>query len=394
MVAYTRRGSNVLLNIEKLVYGGDGLARVDGRVVLAPFVLPGELVEAETGRAKNDLLRGRTTAIQTASEYRVAPPCEYFQRCGGCHYQHAAYEYQLEQKSLILREALRRVGKIEYDGEIEIVSGEPWQYRNRAQLHIESGSAGYFEAGSHRLCPIQHCPISSPRLNDAMVDLASELPRLAPFSADVELFTNETDVQVLASGSAPKSVPRGARELFRQLGTRDPIEYAGFRVSPAAFFQVNRFLIDRLVERATGEAEGGLAIDLYAGVGLFSRALKGRFARVLAVEAGDTAHRDLQFNVPDVEAIHTTAGRFLTELRETPQLIVADPPRAGLGKEAVSELARVRPPMLRIVSCDPATLARDLRGLIHGGYAVERVTLVDLFPQTFHIETVVHLRIH
>jgi 23S rRNA (uracil1939-C5)-methyltransferase len=386
MVAYTRRGSNVILNIEKLVYGGDGLARVDGRVVLAPFVLPGERVEAETGRAKNDLLRGRVTEIQAASEHRIAPPCEYFQRCGGCHYQHAAYEYQLQQKSLILREALRRVGKIEYEGEVEIVSGEAWQYRNRAQLHIENGSVGYFEAGSHRLCPIGHCPISSPRLNQAIEELSSELPKLRPFAADVELFTNGTDVQALVS-----KAPRAARELFLQLGTKDQIEYAGFRVSPGSFFQVNRFLIDRLVELATGDAEGAIAIDLYAGVGLFSRALKTRFAQVLAVEAGDSAHRDLQFNVPEVEAIHTTAGQFLKDLRETPELMVADPPRAGLGKEAVLEIVRLRPPLLRVVSCDPATLARDLRALLDCGYSVERLTLVDLFPQTFHVETVVHL---
>jgi 23S rRNA (uracil1939-C5)-methyltransferase len=392
MVAYTRRGSNVLLKIEKLVYGGDGLARADGRVVLLPFVLPGEQVEAETGRAKNDLLRGRATEIQTASEHRIAPRCEYFERCGGCHYQHAAYEYQLQQKGLILREALRRVGKIEYDREIEIVSSEPWQYRNRVQLHIENGSVGYFEAGSHRLCAIHHCPISSPKLNQAIATLATEAPRLAPFSADVELFTNEKDVQVLASGSASKSVPRAARELFRQLATTDQIEYGGFLVSPGSFFQVNRFLIDGLVELAMGESEGGLAIDLYAGVGLFSRALQARFARVLAVETGDSAHRDLQFNVPDAEAIHTTAGRFLTGLRETPELIVADPPRAGLGKEAVLELARLHPPVLRIVSCDPATLARDLRGLLDSGYALERLAMIDLFPQTFHIETVTELR--
>src|SRR5260370_29207254 len=134
MVAYAREDRTLLLNIEKLVYGGDGLARADGRVVLVPFVLPGEEIEAEAGRAKNDLLRGRVTEIHTASPQRIAPSCEYFQRCGGCHYQHAAYEYQLQQKSLILREALRRGGKIEYDGEIQIVSGEPWQYRNRAQL--------------------------------------------------------------------------------------------------------------------------------------------------------------------------------------------------------------------------------------------------------------------
>ncbi len=377
----------MLLNIEKLVYGGDGLARADNRVVLVPFVLPGEQVEAEVERAKNDLLRGRAGSVLAPSEHRVEPPCPYFYRCGGCRYQHADYAYQLDQKRSILREVLRRVGKIEYEAEIDVVSADPWQYRNRTQLHIENGALGYFEIGSHRLCPIERCPISSPKLNEAIATLARELPGIPRFTTDLELFTNEGEVQFRPADR----IPPQARSLLDGIGTTMPLEYDGFRVSRNSFFQVNRFLIPQLVEAAVAESAGQHVVDLYAGVGLFSRALTRNFARVTAVEANPSAHRDLAHNVPGATAVHATTEQFLTELREAPDLILADPPRAGLDAQVSAELIRIGAPLLRIVSCDPATLARDLRFLLANGYQIDTLTMIDLFPQTFHLETVVRL---
>ncbi len=379
----------VLLNIEKLVYGGDGLARQEGRVVLAPFTLPGEEVDAEITRAKNDLLRGRAVEIRTPSPHRVEAPCPYFLRCGGCQYQHSDYPFQVEQKQAILREVLRRVGKIEYDGPIEVVRGEPWHYRNRAQLHIENGAVGYFEFGSHRLCPVNQCPISSPKLNEIIGVLSTELPRFPRFESTLELFSNESDVQFNLSDRVPGAV----RELFDRIATSRPIEYAGFRVGRNSFFQVNRFLIDGLVQATLrGIGSGKHAIDLYAGVGLFSLPLAASFERVSAVEAGSSAHRDLEYNAqgkPNVAAFHKTAEDYLAKVAETPDVILADPPRAGLGKQVLTELERIRSPHIKIVSCDPATLARDLRVLLAAGYRLDSATLVDLFPQTFHLETVV-----
>ena len=174
------------LRIEKLVYGGDGLARFDGRVVLTPFVLPGELVDVRVQRAKNDLLRGSLAKVEEPSEVRVDPPCPYFARCGGCHYQHAPYENQLEQKRLILAEVLRRVGRIELEHEIGTVAGDPWQYRNRMQLHAHDGRIGFYAAGSHEVIPVDHCPISSPRLNELIGRLARELPRHRGFETTIE----------------------------------------------------------------------------------------------------------------------------------------------------------------------------------------------------------------
>jgi 23S rRNA (uracil1939-C5)-methyltransferase len=377
-----------ILTIEKLVYGGDGLARLGGKVVLTPYVLPGEIVRAEVERVKNDLFRGRLIEVISSSSSRVAPPCPYFLHCGGCHYQHADSAFQVEQKRSILREALRRVGKIEFAGEIKSIAGEPWAYRNRVQLHIEHGDIGYFELGSHSLCPIERCAVASPALNDAIGKLNGNL---APITTTVELFTNEKETQV----NVLDRLPTSAWRLFESLGTTEPIEYDGFRVSQNSFFQVNRFLIQDLLKCAAGDAEGNWALDLYAGVGLFSARLAEKFQRVTAIESHRSSFRDLEYNIErrslPVKAENKTTEEYLARLEQTPDLILADPPRTGLGKDVVRELARIRAPRVTIVSCDPATLARDLQGLLAHDYRLDQITLVDLFPQTFHIETVAHL---
>ena len=280
---------------------------------------------------------------------------------------------------------MRRVGKIEFAGDIGIISGEPWQYRNRVQLHVEDGKVGYFAQGSRDLVAIDHCPIASPKLNQTIGKI--DAPQA---STALELFTNETDVQV----NVVDRVPRQALTALAALGVTTPIEYEGFQVSRNSFFQVNRSLIDRLVEcelrGAQGDAKGEWAVDLYAGVGLFSKKLTERFAKVTAIESGSSSFRDLTHNFAQA-AVNANVEDYLASLEETPDFILADPPRAGLGKQVVKELARIRAPRLTIVSCDPATLARDLQGLIAENYRLEKITLVDLFPQTFHLETVVEL---
>lgn len=369
------------LTIEKLVYGGEGLARLEGRVVLVPFVLPGETVRVEIDRAKNDLWRGRLIEAMEPSTARVVPACPYFLRCGGCQYQHIDYAVQVEQKREILREVLQRVGKLEFTGDIGTIAGEPWQYRNRVQLHLQDGRVGYFGQHSRDLVEIDHCPIASPKLNETIGKIHAPQTTTA-----LELFTNETEVQV----NVVDRVSRSALEALAALGVTTAVEYAGFQVSRNSFFQVNRFLVDRLVECAVAGARGEWAVDLYAGVGLFARKLAERFAKVTAVESGGSSFRDLEHNFAE-GAVKSSVEDYLAGLEETPDFILADPPRAGLGKQTVRELARIRAPWLTIVSCDPATLARDLRALTNGGYRIEKITLVDLFPQTFHLETVVEL---
>lgn len=398
------QGVNLAL-MEKWVYGGESLARLDGgRVVFAPFVLPGETARLNVGED----VHAELIEVVSPSPERVAPVCPLFARCGGCHYQHAPYEFQLGRKAEILREQLRRVGKIEYSGEIEIVSGPPLGYRNRAQFHVSDGRIGYLAPRSHTLVPVTaDCPVASPRLNEALAAMRERIrdPQFPRFVRSIELFTNETDVQV----NIVESDKRVARWFFDWCGSVDAIEYetaAGtFRVGPRSFFQVNRFLIEKLVGAALGPVSGdesgsasmNSALDLYAGVGLFAVPLAKRFQEVIAVEANSGALRDLEFNAARAGAAvrteHARVEDFLATAHHPPgafDFILADPPRAGLGKAVAQHLARLAPPKITIVSCDPATLARDIAML--KDYEIEKLALVDLFPQTYHLETVAHLR--
>ena len=383
-------GETSILNevrIEKWVYGGDALTRIDGRVVLVPFVLPGELARID---AHEDVHADLLEVIEPASE-RVAPPCPVFTRCGGCHYQHAPYEFQLARKVEILREQLRRVGKLDYQGEIETISGAPLSYRNRSQFHIADGHIGYLASRSHDLIELTGaCPISSPRVNETLALIRDRLhdPKFPKFVHQIEVFTNEAGVQINAL-EADRPV---ARSFYDWMGSSVALDYptshGTFRVSPRSFFQVNRFLIDPMIDRAIESATGSTALDLYSGVGLFAGPLSRKFQTVTAVEAGASAARDLQVNAPQVHVEQARVEDYLVKLQTTPDFVLADPPRAGLGKSVVANLNRLAPPRITIVSCDPATLARDLAAL---HYRIERLTLIDLFPQTFHIETIVEL---
>jgi len=388
--------------VEKLVYGGDALARLNGQVTLTPFALPGERISAAAEREKPGLIHARTLAVLDPSPQRVAPRCPYFGRCGGCHYQHAGYEFQLEAKRAILAEELRRVGKSEPPEEITVVAADPWGYRNRAQLHIENGRIGYREARSHKLCAIESCPIASPKINQTIGALAGMLrdSRWPRFLRSVEIFTDERQVQL----NVLETERPVARRFFDWCAETIPglvpgaLDYQDrFRVSRNAFFQVNRCLADKLVEIALEGAGGETALDVYAGMGLFSLDLARRFRQAAAVESGAAAAGDLAFNaeragLANLRVERRTAEAYLDALERAPDFVLLDPPRAGLGKAVVQRLIDLRPPAVTIVACDPATLARDLAALLGAGYRIEKMTLVDLFPQTYHLETVVRLR--
>jgi 23S rRNA (uracil1939-C5)-methyltransferase len=385
------------VSIDKWVYGGEGLARIDGRVVLVPSVLPSETVRIDLGKDVHASL----VDVLTPAPERATPSCPLFTICGGCHYQHAPYEYQLARKVDILREQLQRVGKIKFEAEIDVISGPALEYRNRAQFHVAEGKIGYLAARSHELVPVEgECPVSSPRLNQALGEMRARLgdPRFPRFVQAVEIFTNETDVQI----NVIESEHAVARRFYEWCESKQAIEYqtsfGTFRVSSKSFFQVNRFLVEKLVEAAlpqnTNGPGGESALDLYAGVGLFALQMARRFRAVTAVETGSSAAHDLEFNASRAElAVKVEQARveeYLERLQVTPEFVLADPPRAGLGKDVVGHLKRLAPPRLTIVSCDPATLARDLAGL--SSYEIESLTMVDLFPQTYHLETIARLR--
>ncbi len=422
------------LIIEKLVYGGDGLARLPadehgpGKAVFAPFVLAAEEIEASLLEQKPGFARARAEQILQPSPYRVPPPCPYFQHCGGCHYQHASYEHQLEIKAAILKENLRRIAKLELP--IDLSHPSPaLNYRNRTRLRVQTSefALGYYKFGSHELLPVEQCPISSPLINRAIggfweLGRAGKLPTGIQ---EIEFFANADDSQLLVEAyvaSDDDSIARWAGEVragfpeiagvvvFRNamragmqperlaVSGAEEINYrtarANYRVSAGSFFQTNRHLTDELVEIVTQGRSGRTALDLYAGVGLFSSVLNREFERVIAVESSPTSHADLLYNSPsNVKAVRATTEQYLNKFggKLKIDLVVVDPPRSGLGEGVIRGLVALGAPRITYVSCDPATLARDLRALTSGGYRLEKAHLVDLFPQTYHLESVFQL---
>ena len=393
------------LEIDKLVYGGDGLARHEDGAVFVPFVLPGETVDAELSTKSAGVRRGVDTEWISRSDQRTDPPCPVFGKCGGCHYQHMPHDLECSFKVEILRETLSRIGGIGWDADIPTVRSEPLGYRNRTQIHFarqgRTSQAGFLAARSHRLVATHNCDINSPKLNAlyrAVERMAAD--RRFPSSLKtIEFFTNEDQVQVNLPRRAGPLPKRFWAKSASALGVDEPgrpLDYRCgeevFQVSGRSFFQVNRFLAHRLAALAIGTAEGRLAIDLYAGVGLFALPLARRFREVVAVDSAPSAMRDLRFNARragcSVRAVHLDVDVFLDGFSGQPDLIVADPPRTGLGAPVVRQIVRLAPPRLHLVSCDPATLARDLKLLLAAGFALLELQIVDLFPQTYHIETV------
>ena len=437
---------DLLLSIEKLIYGGDGLARTpagaDGRsmAVFVPFVLPGERVEAEIRQEKPGFARGSLTQLIEASPDRVEARCPYFRQCGGCHYQHIPYQRQLEFKAAILRETLQRIAKIELQSEIRQHASPPWNYRNRTRLQVRTApefALGYFRFGSHEFLPVRECPISSPLLNRVMARLLELGGLNCPTAVEeIELFADAADERLLAWAFCGREADhrdllRWAEALERELpeisgvtffpsrrrveeeAPIDPqaLEQSGakairyrtkdheYQVSAGAFFQVNRYLVDELVSVVTGNASGDVALDLYAGVGLFSTALARNFHHIFGVEASQTSHGDLVQNVPaNVKAVGARTEDYLRSdylrnrpVRKRPDLVVLDPPRTGAGKAVIRSLVELGALRVRYVSCDPATLARDTAPLLAAGYHIEEAHLFDLFPESFHIESVLLL---
>ncbi len=388
--------------IEKLVYGGQGLARTANKVVMMPFVIPGETVNWNARKDHPGHIEALLTKVLIPSASRVTPPCPVFGRCGGCHYQHMDYPAQVDNKKKILAESLSRIGKLKLDVEIGALTGEPWGYRNRIQIHFEGRQMGFRQSGSHNLVPIDNCPVASPALQKALAAIKSRIRdhRFPDFLQEMELFTNEEEV-VFNVLSAKRGV---SKEFFPWMAEVVPgadlsrLSYQvgedRFRVSYQSFFQVNRFLMQPLVDAVLGDAKPNWALDLYAGVGLFSLPLARRGARVTAVEVVRGAAADLEINKLDgIEVVQKAVEFYLENFEGRPDLILADPPRVGLGKKTVEHLVSIKTAEICLVSCDPTTLARDAAGLVAGGYEITELTMADLFPQTFHLEAIMRMRL-
>ncbi|NIS82328.1 MAG: TRAM domain-containing protein [Anaerolineales bacterium] len=391
-----------------LAYGGEAFGRdADNRMIFVPFALPDERVRVQIIDAHKRWARAQLIEVLKPSDDRINPRCRHFGTCGGCHYQHMPYEAQLQVKEAILREQLARIGGIENPPVMPTLpSPSPWNTRNHIRFSLDQdGRLGFKAAGSHDVVPIEECHLPLPEISglwprievDTDLGLSHVAVRVGVEGESMIVLQSDGEPEVDVLIDLPSSLvwlsPDGStvlagddRLIFEVLGRT-------FQVSSRSFFQVNTALIDDLVHlvlAALSPAPGQLIFDLYAGVGLFSAFIAATGARVIAVEESPWACGNFEANLDEFEGVELYEAAVeitLPALGQVPDAVLVDPPRAGLSKEALRQLVKLQIPRLAYLSCDPATLARDAKQLVSSGYRLEISTPIDLFPQTYHIES-------
>jgi 23S rRNA (uracil1939-C5)-methyltransferase len=413
------------VQLDKLAYGGDAMGRLpDGRAVFVPFGLPGERVRVRLTEQKQNFARGELLEVLEPSPDRIAPKCKHFfslfppgegpgmmAACGGCHYQNLSYENQLKAKTEILRDQLTRIGKIENSPVVPMVaSPSEWNYRNHVQFHLtDDGKIGFVNARGNSVIPISECHLPETGINafwpDLQFDSDMDIER-------VSLRTGvEEDLMLILDSDSPETpnleieADLSAVHLFEE----HPVVMAGqdhlsiqvlerdFRVSAASFFQVNTAMAEKMVEHllaALPVSNSDTLLDLYCGAGLFSAFFASRAGRVIGVESSESACEDFTVNLDEFENVELYEGAaeeilpgLVSQIGNLRYALV-DPPRAGLDRTVIDALIKLKSHTIAYVSCDPATLARDAKRLIESGYLLKQVTPFDLFPQTYHIESI------
>ncbi len=387
----------VEVSIERIVGEGRGIGFAEGLTVFVPLTAPGDRVRARITRRKERVAWGSIEEILSPSPQRVTPGCPYFGACGGCDLQQLGYADQLSAKQAIIADSLHRIAKIEMDEPVPMTrSPHDWGYRSRAEWQVdhEAGVVGYFAQGSHRVVDIAECPISSLELNALLTTLRDDRAAglVRPEAREYRGVVGDT-----GSVLEPTATRRSAEVSRTVLGDT-------FRFSAESFFQANIPVTEEMVRyvdelAATAAEAPGFAIDLYCGVGLFTLPLARRFPRVIGVEshrpAVTYATQNLETaGLANARVANAPVERWLA-VDHSPlgriALVLFDPPRTGAGASVIAGILRLRPAHVVAVSCDPATFARDLRGLLDGGYTLAGIRAFDLFPQTHHVEIVAHL---
>ncbi|MDP2993630.1 MAG: class I SAM-dependent RNA methyltransferase [Anaerolineales bacterium] len=397
------------VKLEKLTYGGDALGRLsDGRAVFVPFALPGETVRIHSVNEKRGHVRAELVEVLEPSHERIAPKCKHFGVCGGCHYQHLPYQAQLSAKTEILRDQLKRIGKIENPPVKQIVpSSTEWNYRNHVQFHLtRDGKLGYIDAQCRSVIPISECHLPELPLNILWPTLEFD-PGLGLERVSLRLGVDDETMLVLESESPETpELELEANLSVVHLTDNDVVVMAGddhltmivndrlFHVSAASFFQVNTEMAGKMAAHLLAHLRVSPAttlLDVYCGVGLFSAFFAPRVGRLIGIESSLSACEDFAVNLDkfdNVELYEAPAENVLPALDVKPDTVIVDPPRAGLEKRSLDALLVRGPARIAYVSCEPSTLARDAARLIAGCYRLVQVTPFDLFPQTYHIESI------
>ena len=398
------------VRIDNLAYGGEALGRLaDGRVVFVPYAIPGELVRLRLVEDKPRHARAELVEVLEASADRVLPRCQHFMTCGGCHYQQMNYPTQLKAKAAILREQLERIGGFKDIPAVEVeVVPEPWYYRNHVQFHLtHDGKLGFQKAHSNQPFAIRECHLPEVAINQLWPQIEiGPMPGLGRVS--LRLGTDE-DMMLILESSDPQPLDFSIEDLAIsavQVGPSGSVVLAGsdyivmevsgrrFKVSASSFFQVNTLQAEAMVKHLTEHlylSENITVLDVYSGVGLYSAFLAPKVKRLVGIEISPSACEDFTTNLDEFENVdlyEASAEEVLGSIVFNPDIIIMDPPRAGLGGKIVEGILAQGAAQLAYVSCDPATLARDAKQLATGGYSLMKITLFDMFPQTYHIESI------
>jgi 23S rRNA (uracil1939-C5)-methyltransferase len=403
------------ITLNNMAHGGDAVGQHEGRTVFVPLGIPGETVRVQLEEERRGVTHARLLEVLEPSPDRVEPPCPYFGLCGGCHWQHISYPAQLRYKQQIVREQMARIGRLDLPVSETLGMGDPWRYRNHVQLRLDRrGRIGYYALRSHDVVPVEECLVIHELLDDLWGALDVEWEDLDRISLRAGLNTGEQMVVLEASDGEPPELEvdfpvnciymADADSLYVLAGDSHYHERLGeldFQVSGPSFFQVNTAQAERMIElvgRELALEPGQKLLDAYCGVGTFALSLGRGAGRVLGIESSTWSVGDALANADaagvgdEFEFLDGDVAETLEELGETFDAVVLDPPRAGCTPETVAALAGTCAGRIAYVSCDPATLARDAALFVQHGYSVEQVQPMDMFPQTYHVETVVLFR--
>ncbi|MGC8942393.1 MAG: 23S rRNA (uracil(1939)-C(5))-methyltransferase RlmD [Sulfurihydrogenibium sp.] len=411
-----------IVKIEKIVYGGYGLAKKD-KVYFVPYTLPDEEVEVEIIEEKKDYSVAKPLRILKPSNIRQEAPCKHFTICGGCDFQHIPYQEQINIKKEILKDQLLRIGKIDIPIE-KVYPSNPFGYRNKAQFKFDGKRLGFYKPNSYDIVDVDYCYLLKEDLNQIINPLKKFLQKYALTPSQIVVFSNSKNEKLVKLEFSEESeilnvIPnldiykdeiddkikgvgfysKGKRNLL--LGEDivfENVENYKFRVSMDSFFQVNIFQIPNLINAVVEEVKNQdykKAVDFYCGVGTLTVPLAFYVKEALGIESNEEAVKDAKANVKhnnlkNLKFLKAKTDKGLKYAKDfRPDLIVLDPPRSGLNKKIIKEIASM-PTVKKViyVSCNPSTLARDLKDFKDLGFKINKVSMIDMFPQTHHIESI------
>lgn len=383
------------LSLTGVAHLGEAIGRIDGKVVFVPYGIPGEIVRVRTIKDEGDYIRAELVEVVEPSFFRESPPCKLFGTCGGCSYQHVAYSYQVKLKEIVVIEQLKRIGGIENPEDLTkntIKAESPFNYRNRGDFSINRQNLlGFKRRGTHKFIHVEYCHIMHDEINRILAQIQGKRTKRKTHNVTIR-YGIYTGTKLIQPEIEDVELETGQKYYTEKLLGQE------FVISAPSFFQVNTYQAERMIETIFSfiEPDDRVVIDAYAGVGTFSVFLAQRVEKVIAIEESKSAYKDALVNIKSLKNIEFRCQKTEEALVDSEikgDLIILDPPRVGCMKEVLEAIASKKINKIIYVSCEPSTLARDIKYLRDRGYELIEIQPIDMFPQTYHIENVALLKL-